>query len=196
MTPKTAKATKTATGAGPATRRRVVYSVAMSLDGYIAREDGGYDWIPNEPGIDWGAFMSRFDTVLMGRKTYEVTQGQGGGGGGGHGPRTYVFSRTLKQADHPDVTIVAGDPAGVVAPLRRERGKDIWLMGGGALFRQMLDAGAVDVVEVGVVPVLLGGGIPLLPPGGSGVLLRLTTTEKPGKSGIVLLAYETVQKSS
>jgi dihydrofolate reductase len=175
-----------------ATRRRVVYSVAMSLDGYIAREDGGYEWIPNEPTIDWGGFMRRFDTVLMGRKTYEVAQGQGGGAGGG-GPRTIVFSRSLKPADHPDVTIAVGDPAQVLAPVRNQPGKDIWLMGGGHLFRQLLDAGQVDVVEIGLVPVLLGGGIPLLPAGGASVRLRLAQTRPTGESGIQMLTYETVR---
>lgn len=52
--------------------RKILYSVAMSLDGYIARPDGSYDWIPDEPGIDWEAFLGRFDTVLTGRRTYEV----------------------------------------------------------------------------------------------------------------------------
>jgi len=173
-------------------RRRVWYSVAMSLDGYIAREDGGYDWIPHEPGFDWAAFMGRFDTVLMGRKTYEVALGQGGGPQ--IGSRTYVFSRTLRQSDHPKVTIVGDDATETVAALRKERGKDIWLMGGGLLFRHLLEAGQVDMVEVGLVPVLLGGGIPLLPPGGSSVALRLTATEQPGESGILRLTYETVRQ--
>lgn len=188
MTPKARKPHTTTTP------RRVWYSVAMSLDGYIAREDGSYDWIPDEPGIDWGAFMSRFDTVLMGRKTYDVVKGQGAGSQ--HGHRTYVFSRTLRPRDHPDVTIVAGDPAETVAALREESGKDVWLMGGGVLFRHLLDAGAVDMVELGLVPVLLGGGIPALPPGGSSARLRLTATATPGKSGIMLLTYETVRTTS
>jgi len=52
--------------------RRVIYSVASSLDGFIARPGGEYDWIPEDPAIDWGEFLDRFDTVLMGRRTYEV----------------------------------------------------------------------------------------------------------------------------
>ena len=181
---------RAAAQAGSVPRRRVVYSVAASLDGYIAREDGSYDWIPDEPGIDWGAFMKRFDTVLMGRKTYDVTRAQGGGGSG---HRTFVFSRTLNPSDHPDVTVVAGDPAKALRRLREEPGKDIWLMGGGVLFRQLLDAGEVDVVEVGLIPVLLGGGIPLLPQGGASVKLRLVANEETGQRGIVMLTYETLK---
>jgi len=66
-------------------------------------------------------------------------------------------------------------------------------MGGGLLFRQLLDAGQVDVVEVGLIPVLLGGGIPLLPEGCADVELRLTASQQPGESGILLLTYDTVR---
>ena len=112
----------------------------MSLDGYIATEDGGYDWIPDEPAIDRGAFMARFDTVLLGRKTYEtmVAQGQGAAY---PGMRHVVFSRTLEPVDHPDVEIAADIAA--VRDLRLEEGQEIWLVGGGELFR----VGAVAVED-------------------------------------------------
>ena len=86
--------------------RRVVYSVAASLDGYIAGPNGEFDWIPKDPAIDWGAFMGRFDTVLMGRRTFEVTQRQGSGEGLPN-MRTFVFSRTLRASEHPGITVVA-----------------------------------------------------------------------------------------
>src|SRR3972149_11026704 len=114
--------------------RNVRYSAAVSLDGYIAGPAGEFDWIPNEPDIDWPAFMGRFDTVLMGRRTFEATLSQGD-----HNPstgmRTYAFSRTLLGHDHPNVTVVRDRAADVVAELRRESGKEIWLMGGGVLFQ-------------------------------------------------------------
>jgi dihydrofolate reductase len=187
-------ASRAAARTAPPTRR-VWYSVASSLDGYIARADGSYDWIPDEDGIDWSAFMGRFDTWIMGRKTYDVMRSQPEGGGGAKPLRTYVFSRTLHQASHPDITVVAGDPAELLTKLRAERGKDIWLVGGGDLFRQLLDAGQVDVVEVGLIPVLLGGGIPFLPQGGTDIKLRLNRSERPGKSGILMLTYDVVRDS-
>jgi dihydrofolate reductase len=171
--------------------RRVWYSVAASLDGYIAGPRGEFDWIPDEPAIDWGAFMARFDTVLMGRGTFEAALRQGRGGGV-PGMTTYVFSRTLRPADHPDVTVVAGDAAGVVAGLRRGAGKDIWLMGGGVLFQCLLDAGLVDRVEAGVIPILLGGGIPLLPGPARRTRLAFTDIERyPG--GILKIGYDVVR---
>jgi dihydrofolate reductase len=167
--------------------RRVVYSVAASLDGHIAGPGGEFDWIPDEPTIDWGTFMARFDTVLMGRRTYQVvTDPQTGATA--PDMHAYVFSHTLRQADHPGVTIVAGGAARVVEELRRASGRDIWLMGGGVLFRSLLEARVVDVVEVAVVPILLGEGLPLLPPMSRHTRLALTATQTY-PSGIVALTY-------
>lgn len=157
--------------------RRVRYAVAMSLDAYIAGPAGEYDWIIMDPTIDFGAFYKTIDTVLMGRRTFEIAQRLGPS----PGMRTYVFSRTLRAHDYPNVTIVA-DAASTVAVLRAEAGKDIWLMGGGVLFRSLVEAGLVDTVEVGVVPILLGQGVPLLPPLPRSVHLALTDSE-PYSSG-------------
>jgi dihydrofolate reductase len=173
--------------------RRVRYSVAASLDGFIAGPNGEFDWIPMDPTIDFAAFYSTIDTVLMGRGTYEIVQMQKEQGEAppDASPRSYVFSRTLKSEDHPDVTVVSDDAAGVVAGLREEEGKDIWLMGGGILFRSLLDAGLVDTVEVGIVPILLGSGIPLLPPGETrGHLEHVKSETFP--SGIILVKYRVV----
>lgn len=188
--------------------RRLRYSVAMSLDGFIADENGGYDWIVMDPAIDFAAFMAKIDTLVMGRGTYEVTRGSGGPG---FGPKvkTYVVSTTLDPSDHPDVTIVSKDVENVVADLKAQPGKDIWLFGGGVLFRSLLEAGLVDRVEVGVIPVLLGQGIPLLPgfggakagDGGSAAgrgrrkdgawaRLRLHRVEQMPKTGTLLIEYD------
>lgn len=145
--------------------RPVRYNVAASLDGYIAGPDGEFDWIPEDPTVDFAALFARVDTVLLGRHSWELVQ-RTKSTPWPAGSRLYVFSRTLRQADHPDVTVVADDAAGTVAALRAEPGEgEIWLFGGGSLFGSLLAAGQVDAVEVTVVPVLLGGGVPLLPPG-------------------------------
>jgi dihydrofolate reductase len=171
--------------------RRVKYSVAMSLDGYIAGPSGEHGWITMDPAIDFAAFLQSFDTVLMGRKTFEVARRQGSAGGM-PGMATYVFSRTLNASDHPDVTIVADDPSALISTLRAKDGKDLWLMGGGILFRNLLGLGLVDGVEVAIIPVLLGGGTPLLPTLSPSIRLELTqTTTYP--TGIVSLSYSVLR---
>jgi dihydrofolate reductase len=130
--------------------------VAMSLDGYIAGPNGEADWIIMDPEIGFRALFEQFDTFLLGRRTFEAIGLARGGGQSG--VRTILFSRTLRQQDSPNVTIVSEKPEDVLADLRSKPGKDIWLFGGGSLFRSLLDARQVDAVEVAVMPVLLGEG--------------------------------------
>src|SRR5262245_48032578 len=167
--------------------RRLRYQVAMRLDGFIAGPHGEYDWIVMDPSIDFAAMYKEFDTAVMGRKTYEVLTAQGG-----HGamPGIYVvvFSQTLPPAAYPGVRIVDHDPREEVTSLKAKKGRDIWLYGGGALFRTLLDAGLVDTVEVAVIPVLLGSGVPLLPPGAATKLVLADQKTLPA-SWIVALAY-------
>ncbi|HEX9730009.1 MAG TPA: dihydrofolate reductase family protein [Gemmatimonadales bacterium] len=167
--------------------RRVRFSVAISLDGYIAGPNGENDWIVVDPDIDFGALMGAFDTVLLGRKTYEATREHGGGGM--PGMQATVFSRTLREDDCPGVRL-SSSPEETVTALRRAPGKDIWLFGGGELLRSMLALRLVDSVEVAVIPVLLGGGIPLLAHPAKQVKLKLAHHRLYPKTGTVSLEYE------
>lgn len=168
--------------------RRIRYSVAMSLDGFIADPEGGYDWIIMDPDIDFGALMRQFDTVFVGRKSYDVARASEMGEPA-PGLRTYVFSNSLDPEEHPDVTILRDGWDDTVRALRSEPGKDIWLWGGGELFRAFLERGLVDTVEVAVIPVLLGRGIPLLPPTEKTVSLSLREVEQ-FSTGVLLLRYD------
>jgi dihydrofolate reductase len=105
------------------------------------------------------------------------------------GMKVVVVSRTLKSADHPKVRVVSAQLEEAVVSLRKEEGKDIWLFGGGELFRSLLERGLVDTVEIAVLPVLLGEGIPLLPPPSPRTGLTLTSHRIYNKTGTVLLEY-------
>lgn len=168
--------------------RRLRYQVAVSLDGYIARHDGSHDWIVMDPTIDFAALFGEFDAAVMGRKTYDIVNGHG------YmemmaGLECVVFSRALPESASGRLRVTRDDPAGVVRAMKARPGKDIWLYGGGELFRALLDAGLVDTVELAVIPVLLGDGVPLLPPGRETTLTLADSRVLPA-SGIVALAYQ------
>jgi dihydrofolate reductase len=167
--------------------RPVRYRVAASLDGYIAGSRGEIDWIINDPAVDFVKVYESVDTVLLGRRTYELTR-QPGAPPWPQDWQIYVFSRTLPPEDHPGVTVVTIDAGARVAALRAAPGREIWLFGGGSLFRSLLEARQVDLVEVLVVPVLLGGGIPLLQTGASLTRLALEQVEQY-PSGLLSLRY-------
>lgn len=167
--------------------RRIRYQVACSLDGYIAGPDGEYDWIVMDPDIDFQAILDEFDTLLMGRRTFEsLTEVF-------PGMDVLVFSRSLRQDDHPGVTIIADGAKDALDELRRRPGKDIWLFGGGELFRSLLELDCVDTVEPAVIPVVLGGGRPFLPSPAARRRLALTGQRVYGRSGIVSLTYDVVR---
>jgi dihydrofolate reductase len=174
--------------------RNVVYGGAMSLDGFIAGPNGEYDWIVMDPEIDFPALMRRFDTFLIGRKTFEVMRRMGTTAPA-PGIQNIVCSRTLRPDDCPHA-VLTQDAAAVVKDLRDKPGRDIALYGGGELFRSLLGANLVDEVSVAVVPVLLGGGVPLLPSPADRARLRLRTHRVYEKTGTVALEYEIVPSAA
>jgi dihydrofolate reductase len=158
----------------------------MSLDGFLADPDGGYDWIITDPTIDFEGLYKNFDFALMGRRTFEVAQR--GPGAAIPGMQTIICSRTLRPRDFPKFKITE-DAASTVADLKRSSGKDIWLFGGGNLFRSLLDAALVDTIEASIMPIILSEGVSLLPAGRRSPRLQLTRhVVRP--SGIVTLNYE------
>ena len=169
--------------------RRLRYGVAMSLDGFIAGPKGEYDWIVPDPAIDFAAIHAQFDTMLMGRRTYEVARTRRAQLEGSC-QKWIVVSSTLKAEECGDVTVLSGDVFRAVAELKAQAGKDIWLSGGGVLFRSLLDAGLVDGVDLVVMPVMLGSGTQLVPEGRRQRLHLEKSRVLP--SGILVLNYSVV----
>jgi dihydrofolate reductase len=168
--------------------RKIQYGVAVSLDGYIAGPNGESDWIQMDPEIDFSAIWSQFDTLLMGRRTYEAATRRLGRAAFA-GKATFVFSKQLEAKDHPGVTIVSELTRHWLQALKKQDGKDIWLMGGGELFRKLLDLGEVDSLNITTVPVILGDGTPLISPSYAPTKLALLT-HRVYKSGNISMTYE------
>jgi dihydrofolate reductase len=168
--------------------RKIQYGVAVSLDGYIAGPNGEADWIQIDPEIDFPAIWSQFDTLLMGRRTYEAATRRLGRAAFA-GKVTFVFSKQLEPKDHPGVTIVSELTRPWIQALKKQEGKDIWLMGGGELFRKLLDLGEMDSVNITTIPVMLGEGTPLMSPPYAPTKLALLT-HRVYKSGSISMTYE------
>lgn len=171
--------------------RTVTYGAAVSLDGYIARPDGGVDWLHFSKDVQsvMGAYWPTVDTIVFGRRTFEIAmKQQGGGGGGAGGIASYVCSRTLTTLDVPGATLVTGDAGGFVAKLRREPGKGICVMGGAALAASLFAADAIDEVGLNIHPILLGAGIPMFAGPPRDISLELTECRRMD-GGCMLVNY-------
>jgi dihydrofolate reductase len=155
--------------------RKVTFGGASSLDNYLARPDHAVDWLlwGKEAAAVMNDYWKTIDTVLMGRKTYEVAVKSGHVGGTYPGMSTYVFSRTLSEGLRDGVTAVRRDAAEFVRHLKQQDGKDICLMGGGELARSLFEAALIDEIGFNIHPVLLGSGIPLFHPMTSQIDLEL-----------------------
>lgn len=180
--------------------RLVTYGAAVSLDGYIARPDGGVDWLHFSK--DAQAAMAKYwptvDTIVFGRKTFEIAMKQGSGGGGGGadgGIRTFVCSRTIERLDVPGATLVRENAGEFVARLRREPGKGICIMSGGNLAASLFAADVIDEVGLNIHPILLGDGVPMF--GGPARDIKLSLTEyRQLDGGCVLVNYRVLREAA
>jgi dihydrofolate reductase len=172
--------------------RKVTFGGANSLDNFIARKDDAVDWLMwnKEVSAIMADYWKTIDTVLMGRKTYEVAMKSGGGGNAYPGVTTYVFSRTLSKSKvAKGVNLISEDAAKFVRKLKKEKGKDICVMGGGVLARSLFDAGLIDEIGFNIHPVLLGSGIPLFHEMSKQINLKLMKCQEL-KNGCVVLTYK------
>jgi dihydrofolate reductase len=169
--------------------RNVVLGLGISLDGYIARLNGAVDFLFMPKDYSMGPFFATVDTALMGRKTLDAGLRMSGGSLPRSNMPMYVFSKSKPPGERDGVIFVNETPATLIRKLRRRPGKDLWLMGGGELARDFLNADLIDRLYLGIVPVLLGEGIPLFP---SGFPQRDFTLleNKSYSQGLISLKYE------
>lgn len=169
--------------------RKVVYGGACSLDGFLTDRDGKIDWLHFSKDVEsiMAKSWATADTILFGRKTWEVAAAQGGGGGSAPGVKAFIFSRTLK-TPVAGAELVSSDAGEFVRGLKSQPGKDIIVMSGGNLAASLLQAGVIDEIGLNIHPVLLGAGVPAFLDAGSRVKLELTESRSLD-GGCVLVTY-------
>ena len=174
--------------------RKIIVYIATSADGFIACKDGGVDWLdrPHTAGdYGMGKFYKSIDTILWGRKTYDMLlrfQKEGKGGPDMGGIKNYAFSRKPPQKVADGFEFVREPIKKFAKRLRAEKGKDIWMMGGAGIIASFLDAGEIDEFIINVIPTFIGEGIPLVAPARRNVPLKLLSIKK-FSDGVVRLRY-------
>jgi|SRR4030095_8486312 dihydrofolate reductase len=168
--------------------RKVTFGGANSLDNFIARTNDEVDWLlwNKEVTAITARFWKTIDTIVMGRRTYEV--GVKLGSGAYPGVKNYVFSRTLKKIDDKRIELISLDAAEFIAKLKREEGKGICVMGGGVLAKSLFEANLIDEIGLNIHPVLLGSGIPLFHEMSRKIDLELLECKRLS-NGCVVLRY-------
>jgi dihydrofolate reductase len=171
-------------------KRKVILYIAMSLDGYIARNDGDISWlnIVEELGEDYGyaAFIESIDTVILGRKTYEKVLSFGIDFP--HKDKQCYVITSDRKPGQENIVFYTGDLSVLLSKLRQEVGKNIFIDGGAQLVNSLMQLDAIDEYIISLIPVLLGKGIQLFQPARSEQRLRLINSVK-FRSGLVQLHY-------
>ncbi|HFI0234531.1 TPA: dihydrofolate reductase family protein [Streptococcus suis] len=172
--------------------RSLVLNIAMSLDGFIARSDGRYDWIEGQGTSDYDtslqfdnpAFFKGCDTVIMGRKSFEdcpleMIEG--------YQDKEFIIASRVEHANYENVRFVQ-DIVAEIERLRAEEGSDIWLFGGAGLVQTCLEAKLIDHFIIGIIPTILGEGISLFDK--LTEEQKLTLVESTVTDGIAMLRYD------
>jgi dihydrofolate reductase len=167
--------------------RKVILSVAVSLDGFIEGPNGEYDWCFTDQDYGFSDFFKRIDTIFVGRKTYEMSSEMEGGGAGFPKFKEYIFSTTLDKVKEGAI-LIKEDIKTEVKKIKNEKGKDIWLFGGASLTTSLMNLGLVDELSLAIHPILLGGGKPLFNNIKDRIKLTLVDT-KTYSTGLVSLRY-------
>lgn len=178
-------------------KRKIIVYIATSVDGYIARPDGDVAWLdrPRPKGnYGYGEFFNGIDAILWGRKTYSKGLEMGMKAREfGRGIPNYVFSRQAQESAEPGFKFVRDPIKAFAQRMRKKRGKNIWMMGGGEIIASFLDEGEIDEFHINVVPILIGEGIPLIHPRHRSIRLKLLSS-KDFPDGVVSLRYQVTDK--
>ncbi len=156
--------------------RKLIYNVGISADGFIAGPNGEFDWLFTDQDYGISGFMKEIDCTVMGRKTYDIILS--------HDKNFfienihYVFTSSSGRSSGGSVVFTDNDPEDVVSALKKEEGKNIWLVGGGEIAGKLLDVGLIDELLLSYHPVVLGKGIPLFSSAGTLQLFETTNVSQ------------------
>jgi len=177
-------------------KRKIILNLAMSIDGYIAEKDGGFNWIKGDGDksndtkkqFSFPDFIESIDTVVMGKRafldappgTMEMFKSQ----------KIYVASNEKLDTEY-DVEFINGDIVNQILELKKEDGKNIWLFGGAGSIDPFIKADVIDEYIVGIIPIILGNGIPLFLE--NNLTLRLHLDECTIAEGVTMLRYTKIK---
>ncbi len=176
-------------------KRKIIVNIATSADGYLARTDGNLDWLTRRPAprgfYGLPKFSRSVDAKILGRKTFDLSVKMGASFSVDN--VHYVFSRRPPPASVPaGVQLVRESIRAFAERLRKQAGRNIWMMGGGEIIASFLDENAIDDFIITVVPIFIGEGIPLIAPRRREMPLRLLSLQR-FPDGVVQLHYDVQQ---
>ena len=169
---------------------RIVGYIASSLDGFIADEDEGLEWLYSAEAElgehHYDQFIKGIRTIVMGRSTYDWLVRSGMAWAYGAQRVLVVTSRPIE--DPIGALETRSDIDELIAELRGLSDGDVWMLGGGKLQMAFIERGALDEIEIYVASAIIGGGYPLFPPTGFEATLELTSAKSLGR-GMARLHY-------
>jgi len=182
--------------------RRIILDLAVTLDGFIEGLRGEVDWCIMNPDMNFNNFLNDIDTILYGRKSYDLWGQYLPEKGASdtekelwesvHSKKKFVFSNTLAKVNG-NATLISNNIKEEIKRMKNEQGKNIWLYGGASLITSFVNLGLVDEYRLSVHPVILGAGKPLFADINHRVGLKLVGTRKFA-SGVVQLCYQDADK--
>ncbi len=168
--------------------RKIVLFIATSIDGFIAGKDGNTDWLYTDGDFGYSDFYNSVDTVIMGYNTYYYIK---------HfrpypyaDKKNYVFSRRLRESESNPIEFVFGDVVEFTKKLKKQPGKNIWLVGGSKINSLLFNANLIDQMILSIHPVALGQGIKLFKDTSLEKLQFNLIDHKVFERGLVQLTYE------
>jgi len=174
-------------------KRKIILNLAISLDGYIANKDGNFAWFKGDGDksqdtknqFSFPKFLKTVDTIVMGRKayddSYDISKEMF------KSKKVYVVTHKELKNKKDNLEIISGDIVSKITKLKKEKGKNIWLFGGGVVIDPFIKANVIDEYIIGVIPIILGSGRPLFLE--NNPLIKLHLNESTSQEGIVILRY-------